>query len=121
MRVSSNSAFINQAKPVNEPYTTGPGLRHTRIQGVGKIGHTVTCAAPKIGGAPFTLTYEWQVGTDTGGFQTLRHARGAKLKITKAIYTKARPAKLRILFCTATAHDAGGSLDTGLTSMRLKK
>jgi hypothetical protein len=27
----------------------------------------------------------------------------------------------RTLFCTATAHNAGGSLDTGLTSAPLKK
>jgi hypothetical protein len=41
--------------------------------------------------------------------------------ITKAIYASARPPKGRILFCTATARNAGGSLDTGLSSARLKK
>jgi hypothetical protein len=121
MRVSSFASFITRAKPVIQPYTTGPGFRHTRIAGVARIGNTVTCKAPKLGGAPSKLSYEWSVGTDTGGLRTLRHAHGATLKITKAIYASARPPKGRILFCTATARNAGGSLDTGLSSARLKK
>ncbi len=120
MRVSSYAAFINQANPVIEPYTTG-GFRHTRIVGRARIGSTVTCTAPKLGGAPAKLSYEWSVGTNTGGFLELRHEHGAKLKITKAIYAKGRPTSHRILFCIATARNAGGSLNAGLTSTEMKK
>jgi secreted trypsin-like serine protease len=121
MRVSSFASFINRAKPVIQPYTTGPGFRHTRIVGVARVGNTVTCKPPKLGGAPFKLSYAWSVGTDTGSLMTIRHAHEPRLEITKAIYDSARPANGRILFCTATARNAGGSLDTGLTSARLKK
>jgi hypothetical protein len=121
MRVSSYTRFINQAKPVIEPYTTGPGFRHTRIVGLARVGHTVTCKPPKLGGAPFKLSYEWRVGTRTGGERTLRRAHGPRLRITKAIYDLAQPPEARILFCIATARNRGGSLSTGLTSARLKK
>ncbi|HEY6889812.1 MAG TPA: hypothetical protein VI300_18575, partial [Solirubrobacter sp.] len=121
MRVSSYASFINQAKPVIQPYTTGPGFRHTRIVGKGRIGNTVTCKPPKLAGAPLKLSYEWSVGTSTGGFKALRHAHGATLEITKAIFNSARPAEFRNLYCTATARNAGGSLGTGLTSVRMKK
>ncbi len=121
MRVSSFASFINQAKPAIEPYTTGPGFRHPRIRGIARVGNTVTCQPPKIGGAPFKLSYQWSVGTSRGSFRTLRHAHGRTLKITKAIYKSARPANGRIVFCTATARNAGGSLDTGLAATRLRK
>jgi secreted trypsin-like serine protease len=120
MRVSSFASFINQVKPVIQPYTTG-GFRHTRIVGRGRIGNTVTCTPPKLGGAPFKLSYEWSVGNNEGGFTPLRHAHGAKLKITKAIFDTAQPPQFRSLYCIATARNAGGSLNTGLTSVRLKK
>ena len=73
------------------------------------------------GGAPFKLSYEWSVGTSTGGLRTLRHARAATLRITEAIYKSALPAEGRTLFCAATARNPGGSLATGLSSARLKK
>jgi hypothetical protein len=121
MRVSSFASFINQAKPVIQPYTVGPGFRHTRITGTPRRGNTVTCTPPKLGGAPLKLSYEWSVGTNTGSYRTIRHAHGKTLKITKAIYNSARPARFRALFCIATARNAGGSLSTGLTSVRMKK
>jgi hypothetical protein len=121
MRVSSYASFINEAKPVIEPYTTGSGFRHTRIVGQARIGNTVTCKAPKLGGGSPKLSYEWSVSSSTGGFAALRHAHGSTLKITSAIYNRARPAVSRRLYCIATARNAGGSLDTGLTSARLKK
>jgi hypothetical protein len=120
MRVASFASFIDQAKPVIQPYTTG-GFRHTRITGVARVGNTVTCKAPRIGGAPFKLSYEWLIGTSTGGTRTIRRTRVARLKVTQAIYNRARPANGRILFCIATARNAGGTLSTGLTSARLKK
>jgi secreted trypsin-like serine protease len=121
MRVSSFASFINQANPVIQPYTTGPGFRHTRIVGVARVGNTVTCKLPKLGGPPAKASYEWSVGTSTGGFKVLRHAHGAKLKITKAIYDSARPVEGRRLFCIPTARNAGGTLNTGLTSLPLHK
>ena len=121
MRVSSFASFINQATPVIQPYTTGHGFRHTRITGDARLGNTVTCKPPKLAGAPLKLSYEWSVGTNTGTFKAIRHAHGATLKITNAIYNSARPANYRALFCVATARNAGGSLDTGLTSIRMKK
>jgi hypothetical protein len=121
MRVSSFASFINDAKPVIQPYTTGPGFRHTRILGPARVGNTVTCKPPKLGGAPLKLSYEWSVGTNTGDFRLIRGVHRPTLKITKAIYKSARPAEGRRLFCAATAHNAGGSLGTGLVSLPLKK
>jgi len=121
MRVSSYASFINRAKPAIQPYTTGPGIRHTRIVGEARVGNTVTCKPPKLAGAPLKLSYEWSVGTKTGGFRPLRHARRPTLKITNTIYNSAGPADYRPLFCIATARNAGGSLRTGLSSTRMRK
>jgi hypothetical protein len=120
MRVSSFASFISTAKPVIEPYTTGRGGRHTRIARSTRVGETVTCAPPKLGGAPYKLSYEWSLGTSTGGFRTLRHAHGPTLRITKALYKRALPGH-GILFCLPTARNAGGSLSTGLASTRLRR
>ena len=120
MRVSSFASFINRAKPVIEPYTTGHGPRGPRIVGVARVGNTVTCKPPKIIGAPFKLSYDWKVGRNVN-VVPIRSHHGARLKITKAIYESSRPARFRSLFCTATARNAGGSLSTGLTSVRMKK
>ena len=120
MRVSSFASFINRAKPVIQPYTTGPGFRHTRIVGVARVGNTVTCKLPKLGGGPFKASYEWSVGTKDGTFRAIRGAHAATLKITKAIYNSARPVEGRTLYCVPTARNAGGSLGTGLSSTRLK-
>jgi secreted trypsin-like serine protease len=121
MRVSSYASFINRAKPVIQPYTTGPGFRHTRIVGVARIGSTVTCKPPRLGGAPLKLSYEWSVGTTTGSPRPIRHAHAPTLKITTTIYKSARPARYRALYCTATARNAGGSLSTGLSSTRMRE
>ena len=94
MRVSSYASFINQAKPVIQPYTTGPGIRHTRIVGEARVGNTVTCKPPKLGGAPLKLSYEWSVGTKTGGFRPLRHAHGPTLKITEHDLQQRAPRRL---------------------------
>jgi secreted trypsin-like serine protease len=120
MRVSSFASYINDAHPVIQPYTTGPGFRHTRMVGVARVGSSVTCQLPKIAGAPLTFSYEWSVGTSSAGFRTLRHAHGPKLKITKAIYRLARPVDGRTVYCVPTARNAGGTLNTGLASARLK-
>jgi hypothetical protein len=120
MRVSSFASFINQKNPVIEPYTTGKAPRHARIVGVARLGNTVTCKPPKLGGAPFKLSYEWSVGRNEN-VVPIRSAHGATLKITKAVYERSLPAGSRILFCIVTARNAGGSFESGLTSARLKK
>src|SRR3954453_12961898 len=119
MRVSSFAAFINQPKPVIAPHAAGHG--HIRIVGLGRVGHTVTCKAPKFTGAPLKLSYEWSVGTSSGGSRVIPGAHGAKLKITDKIYKSAGPPAGRYAFCSASARNAGGSVGTGLASVRLKK
>ena len=121
MRVSSYSR-------VHQPGETGHPAVHDRSRFPPHAHHrrgpdrnTVTCTPPKIGGAPFKLTYEWSVGSSNVDIVPLRGAHGPKLKITKAIYERSLPAVARIVYCTATARNAGGSLGTGLTSARMKK
>ena len=120
MRVSSFASFINRAKPVIEPYTTGHGPRGPRIVGVARVGNTVTCKPPKIAGAPFGLSYDWMVGRNVE-VVPIRFHHGPRLKITKAIFERSRPAGHRTLFCTVTARNAGGSLGTSLGGARLKR
>jgi secreted trypsin-like serine protease len=120
MRVSSFASFINQKKPVIEPYTTGKGHRQPRIVGAARVGSTVTCKPPTLGGAPLKLSYEWSVGRN-GAIVPLRGTHGPMLKITKAIFKRALPAEGRILFCTVTARNAGGSFKSGLSSAPLKQ
>jgi secreted trypsin-like serine protease len=120
MRVSAYASFIRKAKPVIQPYTTGHGFRHTRILGKARVGSTVTCKAPKLAGGPLTLSYEWSVGTSKGGIRAFRTSRNARLTITRAIFRSSRPAGHRFLFCTATARNAGGSLDAGFTGVEMK-
>src|SRR5689334_18735307 len=115
MRVSSFAAFINQSKPVIAPHAAGHG--HIRIVGLGRVGHTVTCKAPKLTGAPLKLSYEWSVGTSSGGIRVIPGAHGAKLKITDKIYKSAGPPAARYAFCSASARNAGGSVGTGLAAV----
>jgi hypothetical protein len=120
MRVSSFASFINRAKPVIEPYTTGHGRRGPRIVGVARVGHAVTCRPPKIAGAPLKLSYDWMVERNVN-IVPIRNHHGPRLKITKAIFERARPAGHRTLFCTVTARNAGGSLGTPLGSALMKR
>jgi hypothetical protein len=48
----------------------------------------------------------------------IRSHRGPRMKITKAIFERSRPAGHRRLFCTVTARNAGGSLGTALAPRR---
>jgi hypothetical protein len=66
------------------------------------------------------LSYEWSVGRN-GAIVPLRGTHGPMLKITKAIFKRALPAEGRILFCTVTARNAGGSFKSGLSSAPLKQ
>jgi Trypsin len=120
MRVSSFASFINKAKPVIEPYSTGHGSRGPRIVGVAHVGNTVTCKPPQFAGAPFELSYDWNVGRNER-LVPIRSHHGPRLKITKAIYERALPAGHRSLYCTVTARNAGGSVGTSLGSARMKR
>jgi secreted trypsin-like serine protease len=120
MRVSSFASFINRAKPVIEPHTTGHGPPGPRIVGVARVGNTVTCKPPKIAGAPFKLSYDWMVGRNEV-IVPIRSQHGPRLKITKAIYTRSLPAGHRSLYCTVTARNAGGSLGTSLGGATMKR
>jgi hypothetical protein len=120
MRVSSFASFINRAKPVIEPYTTGHGPRGPSIVGVARVGNTVTCKPPRLAGAPLKLSYDWKVGRNAVVVPIPSH-HGPRLKITKAIYERSLPAGHRRLYCTVTASNAGGSLGTSLGSASMKR
>ena len=120
MRVSSFAAFINRAKPIIEPYSTGHGSRGPRIVGVARVGKTVTCKPPRFAGAPFKLFFDWKVGRNVK-VVPIRSHHGPRLKITKAIFESSRPAGHRSLFCTVTARNAGGSVGTSLGSALMKR
>jgi trypsin len=120
MRVSSFASFINRANPVIEPQSTGHGPRGPRIVGVARVGHTVTCKAPKFAGAPYRLSYDWMVGRNERVLP-IPSRHGPRLKITKAIFKRALPAGHRSLFCTVTARNAGGSVGTPLGGAVMKR
>jgi hypothetical protein len=122
MRASSFSSFINDPKPVIEPFTLRPGssglpraAAGATIVGATQVGHTVTCKTPKLGGDPATLSYTWGLVQNTDRVR----ARGQKLKITAALYKQA--SSPRRLFCTATARNAGGTLGLVSGSDRLQQ
>ena len=58
MRVSSFLSFINDPNPVIEPFPTGDAP-YTTVSGVAKVGETLTCNPPPLGGSPATLSYRW--------------------------------------------------------------
>jgi secreted trypsin-like serine protease len=115
MRTAAFTAFINQKKPVIEPFLkrsrpaggrfTGSG---TRLLGVARVGDTITCKAPKLGGDPYKLSYTWQKTTRLG-FVDIRGETKPTLKITRSIYRQAQKEARRVA-CTATARNKGGSL-----------
>ncbi len=114
MRTSSFTAFINDPKPVIEPFTLHPGSNAT-VTGTARVGRTVTCKVPELGAARATLSYTWRLVQNTDRVR----ARGQKLKITAALYHVA--SSPRRLFCTATARNAGGTLGLTSGSVRLQR
>ena len=58
MRVSSFLPFINDPNPVIEPFPTGD-TPYATVSGVAKVGQTLTCNVPALGGSPATLPYRW--------------------------------------------------------------
>jgi hypothetical protein len=115
MRTAAFAAFINASKPVIEPFIRrrrpaggGFGSAASHILGVGKVGNTMRCTVPKLGGDPYTVSYTWQL-TTAQGFVDIRGATKPTLKITRSIYRHAQPQARRVA-CTANAHNAGGHL-----------
>ena len=58
MRVSSFLSFINDPNPVIEPFPTGDAPYPT-VSGTAKVGQTLTCNVPPLGGSPATVSYRW--------------------------------------------------------------
>jgi secreted trypsin-like serine protease len=58
MRVSSFLSFINDPNPVIEPFPTGDAPYPT-VTGTAKVGQTLTCNVPPLGGSPATVSYRW--------------------------------------------------------------
>jgi secreted trypsin-like serine protease len=113
MRTAAFTSFINQKKPVIEPFTkthrsaTGLGSRSSKVVGVARIGSTVKCVAPKLGGDPYKLSYSWQYAGAV--FVDIPGKTKQTLKITRSLYRRL-PKEIKRVGCTATARNAGGSL-----------
>jgi secreted trypsin-like serine protease len=116
MRVSSFASFIGKSKLPIQPYTLRRGAI-SHVVGKGRVGRSVACQGPKLGGDPAKISYSWQVTTNE--FKDLKGARGRTLKVTPAIFRKAGIA--RRLLCTVTATNAGGSLDMQSGSIHLSR
>src|SRR3954453_21432303 len=115
MRVAAFTAFINQKKPVIEPFlkrhrsAAGFGSAASKVVGDRHVGSTLKCiVSAKLGGDPYKLSYTWQYAG--AGFVDIRGATKQTLKLTRALYRRL-PKRSRRVGCTATAHNAGGSLD----------
>jgi secreted trypsin-like serine protease len=96
MRVSSFASFINDPNPVIEPFPTGDAPYLT-VSGVAKVGQTLTCNLPPLGGSPATVSYAW-----------LRHNKVISRKKTA---TATREMVGHSVGCTATARNAGGHIE----------
>lgn len=116
MRTSSYTAFIKAKHLPIEPFSTSSGI--SKILGKARVGQTLTCQPPKLGGDKAKLTYSWQVANGAG-IVDVKGARHRTLKLTNAIYKQADVAKR--LFCTATAANKGGSVGFGSGSVGMKR
>jgi hypothetical protein len=96
MRVSSFLSFINETNPVIEPFPTGDAPYPT-VSGVAKVGQTLTCNAPPLGGSPSTLSYTW-----------IWHNKVISRKSTA---TATRDMAGHSVGCTVTARNASGHVD----------
>ena len=116
MRLSAFASFLSRSKLPIQPYTLRRNaLSH--VAGKGRVGRTVACQGPKLGGDPAKITYSWQVAQ--AGFVDIKGAHGRTFKITPATFRKAGVA--RRLACTVTATNAGGSLDMLSGSIHLSR
>ena len=96
MRVSSFSSFINDPDPVIEPFPTGD-TPYTTVTGTAKVGQTLTCNVPPLGGSPATLSYRWLWNN--------------KVISRKATATAIRAMAGHSVGCTATARNASGHIE----------
>jgi hypothetical protein len=94
MRVSSFLSFINDPNPVIEPFPPDAFKDYPTVTGVGKVGQTLTCNAPALGGSPATLSYRWIFDS-----KTVSRQRTA---------TATRAMAGRTVGCIVTARNAGG-------------
>jgi secreted trypsin-like serine protease len=124
MRTAAFTSFIDQKRPVIEPFTLRRGrggfrAASAKIVGTARVGHTVTCTTPKLGGAPYKLSYTWSEPRGVAVVD-LPGATKQTLRITRSVYRHAQKESRR-LFCTATARNAGGSLSMPSGSVPLKQ
>jgi secreted trypsin-like serine protease len=96
MRVSSFASFINDPNPVIEPFATGDAPYPT-VTGVAKVGETLTCNAPPLGGSPARLSYAWIFNN--------------KVISRKATATATRDMVGHSVGCTLTARNNGGHVE----------
>jgi hypothetical protein len=121
MRVSSFSAFINQAHPPIEPYTLSAGGAFgvpAHLRGRALVGNTITCSPPKLGGAGIKVRYDWQVEAGNKN-PHLAGQHQPKLTVTRAMFNRADEAK-RIL-CVVTASNKGGNLVMNSGSIHMSR
>jgi hypothetical protein len=114
MRVSSFASFLHAAKPTIEPYTLRRGA-NSRIAGTGRIGHTLSCRVPKLGGGRVKVSYRWQAASTD--FVDLKGGHRRRLRLTNAIYRQS--GVVHRVVCTVTARNAGGTLELMSGSIHL--
>jgi hypothetical protein len=96
MRVSSFASFVTDPNPVIEPFQLGDE-GFPKVTGVPKVGETLTCNPPHLGGSPATLHYKWVFHN-------------------KVVSTKQTVKALRVMAghsvgCSVVARNAGGHFD----------
>jgi secreted trypsin-like serine protease len=114
MRVSSFASFLGAKKLTIEPYTR---RRHANAQIIGsrRIGHTVSCRTPKLGGDHVKISYRWQAASTDN--HDLKGSHRPTLKLTNSIYRQS--GIVHQIVCTVTARNAGGTLELMSGSIRL--
>jgi hypothetical protein len=123
MRTAAFKAFVESKHPVIAPFsgkrggTFGSAI--SKIVGAARVGNTVTCKVPKLGGDPYKLSYTWSVSKNSGLVEIPGRTMQT-LKVTDAVY-RFSIKESRRLFCTATARNGGGSLAMFSGSVPLKK
>jgi len=116
MRLSSFASFLSAKTPAIEPYTLRRGA-NSQIVGSGRIGHTVSCRAPKLGGVRVKVSYRWQA--DSTDNTDLKGGHRRRLQLTKSIYRESGVA--RRIDCLVTARNPGGTLELMSGSVHLTR
>jgi hypothetical protein len=114
MRLSSFASFLHAAKPAIEPFTLRRGA-NAKIAGTGRVGRTLSCRAPKLGGVRVKVSYRWQAASTD--FVDLKGGHHRRLKLTHAIYRQS--GVVHRVVCTVTARNAGGTLELTSGSIHL--